>query len=126
MFVDGHVSRENPQTLEKFLKNNVIVVCFPSHTTHVLQPFDVGIAAPFKRELKKKYRMHLRSEWKSVEGENLNEAEKKRIALVSAIIDATDISFTRTNCIHAWRATGLHPLDKNRVLKSQKVIQSKK
>src|SRR5690606_2583966 len=97
---------------------------FPAHTNHILQPFDVGIAAPFKREMKNRFKNNLRIEWKSKDGKILKETEKNRLALISAIIDAKDVTLTRTNCINAWRATGLHPFDKNRVLQKKSSNQN--
>ena len=41
---DGHTSRENPLALCLLRKANIAVIVLPSHTTHVLQMFDVGLA----------------------------------------------------------------------------------
>ena len=53
LFLDGHKSRMNSEALEVLFKNNINVIIFPSHTTHVLQPFDVSLAAPLKNMIVK-------------------------------------------------------------------------
>ena len=50
MYLDGNSSRANPAAI-KFMKDHaVIVVIFPSHVTHIVQPFDVSVAAGLKAE----------------------------------------------------------------------------
>ena len=48
LFLDGHSSRTSPFALRLFNKYNILVVIFPAHTSHILQPFDVSIAASIK------------------------------------------------------------------------------
>ena len=63
IILDGHTSRENPLAMALLKKARINVLCLPSHTTHVLQIFDVSLASPlkrifgtvFKKELKKKH-----------------------------------------------------------------------
>ena len=49
LILDGHTSRENPLAMCLFRKAQVHVLVLPSHTTHVLQWFDVGLSGPLKR-----------------------------------------------------------------------------
>jgi hypothetical protein len=46
---DGHNSHYSPDILEYTQDNNIILVCYPSHTTHVLQGFNIAVFGPFKR-----------------------------------------------------------------------------
>ena len=48
LFVDGHLSRLDPFRLRLLKQNNIICIIFPSHCSHVLQPFDVGVGSKLK------------------------------------------------------------------------------
>lgn len=48
LILDGHGSRINYTAALVFYIFNVDVLIFPGHTSHVLQPFDVSLAAPLK------------------------------------------------------------------------------
>ena len=58
--MDGHNSRENPLALALLRRARVKVYILPSHTTHVLQMFDVGLASPLKKEFTSKFRKELK------------------------------------------------------------------
>jgi hypothetical protein len=49
VFMDSHVSHITPEILSKVSKNVVHLVTFQSHTTHLLQPLDVGVYRPLKK-----------------------------------------------------------------------------
>jgi hypothetical protein len=62
--LDGHISRTNWRALQYLFENKVDVVVFPAHMTHVLQPFDVGIANGLKSnyaQIMKKYLVEIES-----------------------------------------------------------------
>ena len=49
LLADGHASHvNNLQLIDKARENNVILLIFPSHCTHRLQPLDVGIYKSLK------------------------------------------------------------------------------
>ena len=41
--LDGHGSDGTWDFLSYCLKNNILILCLPPHSTHLLQPLDVGI-----------------------------------------------------------------------------------
>lgn len=43
LFMDSHVSHTTPEILSKTSYNGIHLVTFPSHTTLLLQPLDIGI-----------------------------------------------------------------------------------
>ena len=45
---DGFGTHETLEILEYYFENNIILCCLPSHTSHKLQPCDVGVFAPLK------------------------------------------------------------------------------
>jgi hypothetical protein len=51
LIVDGHNSRLNPHMLVDAVFNHVVVLCLPSHLTHLLQPNDSGYNKAFKSNL---------------------------------------------------------------------------
>jgi len=44
--MDSHVSHITPEILSKTSDNGIHLVTFPSYTTHLLQPLDVGVYRP--------------------------------------------------------------------------------
>ncbi|CAH1963196.1 unnamed protein product [Acanthoscelides obtectus] len=47
MLLDGHVTHtQNLEVIESARKNGVVMLCFPPHCTHRLQPLDVGFMKP--------------------------------------------------------------------------------
>ena len=45
---DGHASRNNVLAAKYLLDNKIDLVILPAHTSHCLQPFDVGLASSLK------------------------------------------------------------------------------
>jgi hypothetical protein len=56
LILDGHSSRQCPAALEIFRAFQIRVLVLPSHCSHILQMFDVGLAAGMKRSLSKYYK----------------------------------------------------------------------
>ena len=48
LLLDGHASHVSIEAVEFARNDEVHVLCLPAHTTHVLQPLDVGVFKPFK------------------------------------------------------------------------------
>lgn len=46
LILDGHNSHFTYHFSDYAEKHNIIIVCLPSHTTHALQPCDVGVFSP--------------------------------------------------------------------------------
>ena len=60
LFMDGHASHINLQVIRLARECRVILLCLPSHTTHALQPLDVGVYGPLKGrwgKILKEYKM---------------------------------------------------------------------
>ena len=49
LFLDGHHSHLSMECLQLAKKSNVHPFCLPSHTSHFLQPLDVGVYGPMKK-----------------------------------------------------------------------------
>lgn len=51
LFLDNHSSHVNIEVVKKAKENNIILLPFPPHCSHHLQPLDVGVNGPLKNYL---------------------------------------------------------------------------
>ena len=51
--MDGHNSHVTIEVLQQAMKVGLDVLTLPSHTSHKLQPLDVGVFAPYKKAFRK-------------------------------------------------------------------------
>ena len=58
LFFDGHHSHMSLELIEMARTNNIHLVCFPPHCTHILQPLDVSVFGPLKTSWKSVLKMH--------------------------------------------------------------------
>ena len=49
LILDGHGSHLTPEFDQACKENNVIPICMPPHSSHLLQPLDVGCFGPLKK-----------------------------------------------------------------------------
>jgi DDE superfamily endonuclease len=49
LVLDGHGSHETSEIIRLAELHNIVILCLPPHTTHKLQPLDVGVFGPFQR-----------------------------------------------------------------------------
>jgi hypothetical protein len=49
LILDGHESYHSAKFEEIYLERKIITLCMPSHSSHLLQPLDVGYFSPLKR-----------------------------------------------------------------------------
>ena len=48
LVLDGHASHVTVDVVELARRNDIHMLCLPAHTTHMLQPLDVGVFKPLK------------------------------------------------------------------------------
>ena len=58
LFLDGHHSHLSLELIHTAKMKGVHLYCFPPHTTHILQPLDVGVYGPVKQAWKKVLKDH--------------------------------------------------------------------
>ena len=108
LIMDGHASHVNFKFLKACDERRISVLIFPPHSTHRLQPLDVGILSP----LSTAYTTVFEQRWGAGEGRvNVDKA-----MFFSIFSDAWDRSVTEQNIKHAWAKSGILPLDRNVVL----------
>ena len=58
LIFDGHASHISTEAIRFCIKTDIIALCLPRHSTHLLQPLDVGVfssyAHYYKKELSKR------------------------------------------------------------------------
>ena len=114
LIMDGHKSRENPIALALLKYHKINVLILPSHSSHVLQMFDVILASQLKRKFSKIFRNMMFDI-----NRDLPIASQLRQFAVLAFIDAwsqiCNVSYART----AARITGTYPCDVKPILQSR-------
>ena len=109
LICDGHGSHITKEFLDYAIKNRVLVMVFPSHSTHTLQPLDVGVFGP----LSSYYSSELSRQQQRSQG--LLPVVKADFYGLFKLAYAS--SFTEANIIAAFEATGIWPIDRTVVTK---------
>ncbi len=107
LICDGFGAHETLEALEFCFENNIILCRLPSHTSHKLQPCDVGVFAPLKAAY--------RDEAERLFHGGANTVGKQHFT--SLYSPARDKAFMKRNITKAWAACGLFPLNPDRVLR---------
>ena len=102
---DGFGTHESLEILKYCYENNIILCRLPSHTSHKLQPCDVGIFGP----LKKAYREQVDQLYRGGRQHN------RQAALHSSLQPCT-CRITPRNIKAGWSKCGLFPFNPDRVL----------
>ena len=113
LILDGHNSRENPLAIYLLKLFHINVLILPSHTTHLLQMFDVVLSHKFKKRFShifsKKFTNKLLLISKSI-------ASAVRQCVISSLIEAWSEACTVEDCITAAEVTSTFPFDPDIVL----------
>ncbi|KAG5892730.1 hypothetical protein JTB14_001101 [Gonioctena quinquepunctata] len=103
ILVDNHESHVTIEAVDYARGNGIIYLSFPPHTTHRLQPLDVGVFGPFKAKLKIAFNdWHVNNPGKTLTIYNIPKLAK--IAYVE--------SFNCKNIASAFETTGIWPFNK--------------
>lgn len=104
LLLDNHQSHIDISVVEKAKSNSIIMLSFPPHCTHRLQPLDVGVNAPFKNYCAKAQDNWLRN----------NPGKTMSIYEIPEIVRyALPLAVTPINVMSAFRKTGIWPYDPN-------------
>lgn len=102
VILDGHDTHVTLEVIQHAHTNKIVIACLPPHTTHVLQPLDLGLNGPLK--------IALREEAYTYEFET-GRAIDKMLALL--VISRTfNCMFTKNNIQSAFRRSGIWPLNR--------------
>ena len=101
IFFDGHGSHATVLMIDLARKCGVHLFRLPPHTTHKLQPFDVGVFGPFQRVWRNNC-----EEFSAVHGRGIARPE-----FIQEYMKVRRGTFTTEIITSAWRKTGLYPLN---------------
>ncbi|TKA61203.1 hypothetical protein B0A49_13293 [Cryomyces minteri] len=108
LIVDGHNSHLNLRFIDYADRNRILLAILPPHSTHRLQPLDVGLFAP----LATYYTQGIDALLASSQG--LVRTTKRQFWKL--FCEAWERSFTEKNIQSAWEATGIYPFNPERVI----------
>ena len=106
LILDGHSSHHSTQFELYCQENNIITLCMPAHSSHILQPLDISCFGP----LKKAYGRQI---------EDLMKASITHITkedFLPAFYTAFHDSMTKENIQGGFRGAGIIPFDPERVI----------
>jgi hypothetical protein len=106
LVLDGHESQHSLEFQELCKENNIYTLYMPPHSSHLLQPLDVGCFSPLKRAYSREIEALIRH--------HINHITKLEFLL--AFKTAFDRSFTAANICSAFQGAGLVPLQPDVVL----------
>ena len=103
LIYDGHGSHEQLELINLAQEHNIILFCLPPHTTHKLQPLDVGVFSPFQRA------------WSERCDEIVEDAggEMPREDFVKEYMDVRSKTFKPTTIVTAFRKSGFWPVNRD-------------
>ena len=83
-------------------ENNIHLLCLPAHTSHILQPLDVGVFYSFKINYSKACKKHIIN--------NVGQVITSEV-IASLVAEAWPHSFTALNIMSGFKKTGVYPLN---------------
>lgn len=118
--MDGHPSRNNFIAALILYLFEVDLVLLPPHTSHLLQAFDVAVAAPLKSNFKNEL-VHQQFNLYFANGYNINKqtARELRTSLIKSFLNSLRKSATISNIESGFSSSGIYPLNVNQPLSSQ-------
>jgi hypothetical protein len=106
LIMDGHESHHSTE-FELFCKNHkIITLCMPAHSSHILQPLDVGCFGPLKKAYGKEIEGLMRARITHI----------TKADFLPAFCTAFKAAMTEKNIQGAFRGAGLIPFDPQSVL----------
>jgi hypothetical protein len=99
LILDGHESHKSLAFQDLYEQSNIITLCMPLHSSHILQLLDVGCFAPLKQAYKKELR--------GLADSYIHHIEKK--AFLAAFKPIFNKALSKNNILSSFRATGLVP-----------------
>ena len=106
LIVDGHSSHLSIEAIEFAKANSIHILCLPSHTTHILQPLDIGVFKSFKSHFSKACTKYIVDHPGRVITPEI---------LPSMVAEAWPLSFTQLNVMSGFRKSGIFPLNPSMV-----------
>ncbi|CAH1957748.1 unnamed protein product [Acanthoscelides obtectus] len=104
ILMDNHTSHVNLRVVEFARQNSIIIVTFPQHCSHKLQPLDITVYGPFKT----RYRTAM-NEWMLT-----NPGKTVTIYQIGQFVKEAYLpAFSPQNITQGFLKTGIYPLNSN-------------
>ena len=118
---DGHSSHISIELIELACQNDVHLLCFPAHTTHILQPLDVGVFKSFKANSSKACHKYIINHPGRVITSDV---------IATLVAEAWPMSLTPVNIMGGFKKCGIYPINpgevRDRQLAPSKALQPQK
>jgi len=108
--LDGHGSHLIFQFVQFCPDHGILLQCLPSHSTHLLQPLDVGLFAPYHHYYGCEVDDYQRS------GHNSQTQGIKKYLFIRMVANARKKTFTSSNICKAFEGARIWPLSAQKVL----------
>lgn len=104
LLLDNHHSHVNVEVVTKAKNNHIILLSFPPHCSHNLQPLDVGVYGPFKNYISRQ-----QTNWM------VNHPGKTMTIydLPGIVKEAFPLAFTQNNIINSFKKAGIWPCNED-------------
>ena len=106
LILDGHGSHLTPEFDHTCTENKIIPVCMPSHSSHLLQPLDVGCFAVLKQHYGQLVEQRMRLGFNHID----------KIDFLTAFPSACIMAYKAQTIQNSFAATGLVPFNPDRVI----------
>jgi hypothetical protein len=110
LIMDGHGTHMSIELIELARSNGIHLLCLPSHTTHILQPLDVGVFKSFKATFSKACSKYL-----AAHPGRVITSDK----LASLVAEAWPLSISPLNIMSGFKKTGVYPINPSAVTDRQ-------
>jgi hypothetical protein len=106
LIIDGHESHDSLEFQQYCKDNKIITLCMPAHSSHLLQPLDVGCFAPLKKAYGRQAEDLMRNKITHI----------TKTEFLPCFIAAHNASIMKSNIQGGFRGAGLVPHDPEVVL----------
>jgi len=107
LLLNGHGSHTTWQFQHYCLTKQILLHVLPPHMTRWTQPLDVGVFGPLGRH----YAAEVDETCCNLHGVNISKPE-----FITLYQRARVLGFAADNVVNAWKGSGMHPVDSERVL----------
>jgi hypothetical protein len=108
LIIDGFTGHTSIDVLEYCLDFDIIIIFLPPHSTHLMQPMDIGVFQPLKNA-------HQRALLEAARDGKITFSREDFLDCLNQIIEA---GFSRHNIMRGFEKSGLWPLRKEAVLET--------
>src|SRR5271156_6401631 len=99
LICDGHDSHVSAKFVSICIQNHIVLFLLPPHSSHLLQPLDIGVFSPLKRAISTEVSCFVRSGVRRIQ----------KVEWLERFIEARKYGITKENIIAGWRGAGLFP-----------------